>query len=415
MCFGVLFAEGDFILVLPLFFIYFPIDHRFLRGRRGFEFKDRLKIGALCAWSHVALVVRVKEPDVALIYQSTPLCKAKDFFDGNLTELPEDKAPQRIPHWQQSLACGGLYPRVRFGVSMNGLQEVKLLQTQLLDATTLKSRSSGYSLGFHQDVARAEFDLQGWHATPVLLVLDLAHGPINESLAPILPGRQIHHPYGLLYLVSAVSGSASDWSSRHGNKTTTLTLHLRSNPQQPETSLVFLGLPRVHPLPLDLQFLDASGQPLPGGAGSSSEPFLFATTPTPRDQVSAIRVRHYTQLKRLLISIPYVPGLPTENRTVDNLFNIRIPHLRIQNEQELLETLGACVQMDIRSISTRTPSPIAFPRFYTNITPRELLADLRRLTTPGTVLRVDPENHTIEQQPTVLRRWLTRLSRFLSR
>jgi hypothetical protein len=28
--------------------------------------------------------VRVKEPDVALLYQSTPVCKAKDFFDGTL-------------------------------------------------------------------------------------------------------------------------------------------------------------------------------------------------------------------------------------------------------------------------------------------------------------------------------------------
>jgi len=43
-----------------------------------------LKIGALCSWSHVAMVVRVKEPDVALLYQSTPVCKAKDFFDGIL-------------------------------------------------------------------------------------------------------------------------------------------------------------------------------------------------------------------------------------------------------------------------------------------------------------------------------------------
>ena len=43
-----------------------------------------LKIGALCSWSHVAMVVRVKEPDVALLYQSTPVSKAKDFFDGEL-------------------------------------------------------------------------------------------------------------------------------------------------------------------------------------------------------------------------------------------------------------------------------------------------------------------------------------------
>ena len=43
-----------------------------------------LKIGALCIWSHVAMVVRVREPDVALLYQSTPVCKAKDFMDGVL-------------------------------------------------------------------------------------------------------------------------------------------------------------------------------------------------------------------------------------------------------------------------------------------------------------------------------------------
>lgn len=43
-----------------------------------------LKIGSLCTWSHVAMVVRVKEPDVALLYQTTPVCKAKDFFEGTL-------------------------------------------------------------------------------------------------------------------------------------------------------------------------------------------------------------------------------------------------------------------------------------------------------------------------------------------
>jgi hypothetical protein len=30
------------------------------------------------------MVVRVKEPDVALLYQTTPVCKAKDFFEGTL-------------------------------------------------------------------------------------------------------------------------------------------------------------------------------------------------------------------------------------------------------------------------------------------------------------------------------------------
>ena len=43
-----------------------------------------LKIGALCTWSHVAMAVRVKEPDVVLLYQTTPVCKAKDFFEGKL-------------------------------------------------------------------------------------------------------------------------------------------------------------------------------------------------------------------------------------------------------------------------------------------------------------------------------------------
>ncbi len=39
-----------------------------------------LQIGSLCSWSHVAIVVKVKDPDVILLYQSTPVCKAKDFL-----------------------------------------------------------------------------------------------------------------------------------------------------------------------------------------------------------------------------------------------------------------------------------------------------------------------------------------------
>ncbi|WDE99099.1 hypothetical protein PQO03_14775 [Lentisphaera profundi] len=39
-----------------------------------------IKLGSLCRWSHVGMVVKVKNPDIALIYQATPSTKAKDFF-----------------------------------------------------------------------------------------------------------------------------------------------------------------------------------------------------------------------------------------------------------------------------------------------------------------------------------------------
>ena len=39
-----------------------------------------IKLGSLCKWSHVGMVVRVKDPDIALIYQATPSTAVKDFF-----------------------------------------------------------------------------------------------------------------------------------------------------------------------------------------------------------------------------------------------------------------------------------------------------------------------------------------------
>ncbi|MDD7984471.1 YiiX/YebB-like N1pC/P60 family cysteine hydrolase [Lentisphaera marina] len=39
-----------------------------------------IKLGSLCKWSHVGMVVRVQNPDIALIYQATPSTAVKDFF-----------------------------------------------------------------------------------------------------------------------------------------------------------------------------------------------------------------------------------------------------------------------------------------------------------------------------------------------
>lgn len=39
-----------------------------------------IKLGSLCKWSHVGMLVRVKDPDIALIYQATPSTAVKDFF-----------------------------------------------------------------------------------------------------------------------------------------------------------------------------------------------------------------------------------------------------------------------------------------------------------------------------------------------
>ena len=39
-----------------------------------------IKLGSLCKWSHVGMVVKVENPDIALLYQATPSTIVKDFF-----------------------------------------------------------------------------------------------------------------------------------------------------------------------------------------------------------------------------------------------------------------------------------------------------------------------------------------------
>ena len=39
-----------------------------------------VKLGSLCKWSHIGMVVKVQNPDIALIYQATPSTIVKDFF-----------------------------------------------------------------------------------------------------------------------------------------------------------------------------------------------------------------------------------------------------------------------------------------------------------------------------------------------
>jgi hypothetical protein len=334
------------------------------------------------------------------------------FFDGSLREIPEEAVQRRFSRWERDLDYRGQFPRARFGLKTADIGKVKLLKASVFDARTFKSLCNGYSSGVQNGVAYVETDVQLWHQAPLLLVFDIAHDPIDRTPLPPDLGTTIEHDWGMLQLVSVNEGASISSGSRSVGNHSVITLRFDPQDHQSETAFTFVGSPSAYPVPLDILFLDADGKQLPGAGGSSSGFTKTESTRASRSEVASLQVRQYTQSKRLVIRLPELPGLPEENRGVKNLFDVRIPHCRVRREYELRALVGDLVQMDVTSPSTRSPSPLVFPRSYTNTTPRDLLDDWRRFLLPGTRLKVDSQKNLIRTEPPPWRKWLDELKRF---
>jgi hypothetical protein len=298
---------------------------------------------------------------------------------------------------------------VEFGVSVEALGEATLLKVDVLDARTLRSLCNGYSYGVRNGLANVEADVELWHSTPVLLVLDIAHGPVDEIRVRPEVGAVVEHAWGVLHLVAAVEGESRSWGTSSDRNGTTHNIRFDPDIDRAKTVFAFLGIPRANPVPVEFQFLGREGKRLQGAGGGSSGGLKIVSAQARRDEVAHLLARRYTQFKRLIISLPEIPGLPEDNGAVQNLFDVLIPHLLVRRQDDLQKILGKVVQMDVTTGSMASPPPLSFPRFYTNATARDLLADLKRLHIKGTVLEVDPENHVIRTEPPAWRRWLARI------
>lgn len=322
---------------------------------------------------------------------------------------------KRLPNeWDRKSQIYKPFPTTTFLFSIQGLEERKILGASLFDARTHKRLSGGYSFSAGNDSSiQLMLEMQMWHTGPVEFVLTLAHGEVEEFRIRPEVGETIDVGKGKLRLIGIGNGRRRSSQSNSNGTTNRVKFQFSESSDDRGVTLVFAVLPRASWIPIDLDFLDDNGDVLRGAGSGRTGHFAHYSTRVERNKVAAVRVKYYPTVKRLVFHLSEIPGLPEENRGVENLFDVRIPYARVSQEYEFRNLITETVQMSISPYGSPNMPPGYFPITFTNATPLTLLDEYLKHLPDRRFPRIDAEKHTITLEPPYAIRLLNKIKQLI--
>jgi len=333
--------------------------------------------------------------------------EARHFDPATGEEFAEEAARQRLPRHERDIRYRGVFPTVKFFFTYDPEEELKIIGYSLFDARTRASLSSGYSWGDQEGVAYVEMEVKKWHAGPVELVVDLATSPVERIEIPPEEGAVIRQPSWELHLAAVVEGdnNGSSSGSRGTNSYVEVRLNQSDRKDRKETTFVFLGDPWAHHLPLDLEAFGKDGRKLNNAGGSSSSRNLTKSIRASLDEVDHLRATVYKDVRRIVFELPGIHGLPAKNDEVSNLFDVRVPYLRIKTEWQFREAIEGLTQLRFGGrVPVFNPPPGYFPAEFHDVTAVELLDEYLAYGPKPQAVAIDEEKRRFVLEPPLLER-----------
>lgn len=321
------------------------------------------------------------------------------FYSPDLVPLMDADVLRDLPNqWERNVDCQNNMNGYRFDFAIQGTQW-KVLDVSFYDARTHSSLINGSVSQHTKQGYKFEAEPFIWHFAPVELVMDLALGPVEEE--EILPQTGATFTVGSArYYLIYTSDNSSGGYHGSGNDGKKSYLELLAPSAQParkkECVLLFLGSPKPDQRTFDLEFLNAEGKPCETGGGSHSAESILQFIRGDLADIKKIRVRKFSVGHRLVFHLPGLPGLPSGNQSVDNLFKVRAPMLRFDREYEQIEYVRRITQLGLGNFPYTNVPAGTYPRWFTNATPVEVLEDYGKLMGAQGDIYIDQEKLEIE-------------------
>jgi hypothetical protein len=319
-----------------------------------------------------------------------------------ITSAASNELKKILPAYQHTLSFGGSYPASQFVFISSNIASLKTLGFAAYDARTHFGLASGYSSGSYSNGFYFANDLRIWHQASVMIVATIGTGPIQHYPIASTEGAELDYPGGHIRLLLKTEDDLGSWSSTHDGRSNVVSFKLQPHPFQQNRktcSFVFHSWPQANSAPIDFVFLNAAGKKLNSYRSGSSGHLLTTSIEGSLDDVKEVRLAHYPNVYRLVFTIPELPGLPEQNRNIENLFDVRIPYMYFRYESEFQYEIGHLIQMEQQHFALNFPNGY-FPSFRTNTTPRELLLEMEKLLAdPNLHLAADPKKNVILAKP----------------
>ncbi len=281
------------------------------------------------------------------------------------------------------------FPAVALLFEHNGIEDLMFQGVRVFDSTTKKELTGGYSSNGRPAHHRFITHVPLWHRAPVDVVLEVSYGPSKTFEFAPRAGEGFREGNLQCRLMCVFEGVDPYSSNSTSSSNTVVYKFPKARPDQGGSRFVFACQPTSSKMPVTFEFLDADGNVLTGGGSSSSGLLYSVSVKGPLEKVALIRARCRDRRQRILIHLPYIPGLPQENDRIDNLFDVLVPHVKFPDDGQVGEFLRRVLQLNSIHHTGLAPATginsMPFPREFRNAT----LRDIARLYAKGGDLYVD--------------------------
>lgn len=309
-------------------------------------------------------------------------------------------------------------PDFAIGLQVDGYDHPRWSSFTVYDARTHVQLNSGCSYSVTDDGRfSGSTNLKLWHPCPVLVGLDLLHGPVFEAAVPLKKDTVVELGDARMRIIDVREAPGSrSWSSSGGNPLKEIAIST-ADTDELVTYLVVEMWPVEQFRGLNWDICSWDGRRIHLNTQTSNEEAIgvFGIA-APMKDLATVRVTLRTRRTRFLVDLREVPGLPEENRGADNLFDVSVPWFgEPRSDWDYRRLLADLVQLE-ESSSThgRPPLPLTSPP------PGSTPADLARrweASAPDAPIAIDQAAGEIHfgkppKAPGVLQRlrdWLRRI------
>lgn len=243
-----------------------------------------------------------------------------------------------------------------------------------------------------------------WHDGPVVLAVDLAWGEFEEQSAPLVVERELHFGPIAGRFLHLAEGIVNTGEGRENGLAATL----KRAGEKSGASLFFALSPAVHGPACEIGVRDRQGVFHGGSPDNGRGSFGAGWTDyhagcrsfeelEPGDIHEWI-LRCRPHLRRLVFHLPGFPGLPNQADAVGNVFDLKIPWVRLWNPESMTDFLEKVTGLQGFDAYQKwlEKTDLLFPMDFREATVEEIAEKLVAIS--GVPFSVDLEKGSIEPE-----------------
>ena len=288
-------------------------------------------------------------------------------------------------------------PAVQLIFEYQKIDDIMLHGIKIFDSRTRKSLTSGYSSSGSHGSHRFNTHIPIWHRTPIDIVMDVSYGPIKTFEFAPRAGQGFEEESFKCRLISVFEGVEPGRHSSSSRGNTMIHEFPKASSDEASLTFFFVCRPTASQMPVTFEFLDKDGNKISTRGSSTSGYTHNIELKQPLEKITLIRAHYRTRRLRIVINLPYIPGLPEENNTIDNLFDVHIPYVRLHDPDRVDRFLRQTLQLGQSRSTGAMPgtsiNSLPFPLDFNDVTIR----DIARCYAQGGTLYIDMENDRLNR------------------